>query len=82
MNGADEIYRRLFRQLSVSEFEEITEAAELSNLVTGDSPQISILRFIVTKAQRTKTTPESVIDLLIKKDSASVILGDLATINP
>ncbi|MFH1162370.1 MAG: hypothetical protein V1696_03830 [Candidatus Jorgensenbacteria bacterium] len=71
---AGSTYRKIQEELPAEEFQKIEEAAEVSSLMTGNGEQVSVLRFLATKALRTGTTIEGVVKELLFEKSAEVIL--------
>jgi len=71
---AGSTYRKIQGELPPEEFQKIEEAAEVSSLMTGNGEQVSILRFLATKALRTGTTIEEVVKELLHEGSAEVVL--------
>ena len=61
---------------SMDEFERLLSWAELSSKITGDTEATCVLRAIVAKALRLKTTIEEVIEQIIKTRSVESILPE------
>ncbi len=68
------IWSNLLKILSPTDKEWLTSAYELGSIVTGDSEEITILRFIVCKALRTRRTPEEVLREMDAGHSVTSIL--------
>jgi hypothetical protein len=72
--SAEEIFERILDDLDAEEFEDLLDEARLSSVITGESVEVCLLRIIVTKAQRTGSTVENVIELLLTEQSSGVLL--------
>jgi hypothetical protein len=73
-SAAEDIYERILADLPAEEFEEIREAAEFCIAITGESIQISVLRFVTTVAYRRGWSIDMVVSHLLREESASVLL--------
>jgi len=73
-HNARHVADAVMKHLSLEEAADLREVAEMSSSVTGDPTEVSILRFVASKAKRTKTSVEMVIDIIVSSGSAECIL--------
>jgi hypothetical protein len=76
MYRAHELTSKICEVISNSEIVSLNQAAGISSEVTGDSKDFSVLRFVASRAQRSKLSIDEVISKIVEKESCQFILSD------
>ena len=75
--AADALYERIKEALPPEELEQVKEAAEIPAALLQEDENVSILRFMVTRAHRWNVDIEEVLRLFIQHKTADIIVPPL-----